>query len=56
METELLAQTGFEAQIPYRDFDLGWDDWPPTYVPMYCMYHGMPSSTPPPSLTNWAKR
>lgn len=40
MEAELLAQTGFEAQIPYRDFDLGWDDWPPTYVPMYGMYHG----------------
>ena len=40
MEAELLAQTGFLAQIPYRDFDLGWDDWPPTYVPMYGMYHG----------------
>jgi hypothetical protein len=40
MEAELLAQTGFSAQIPYRDRDLGWDDWPPTYVPMYAMYHG----------------
>jgi hypothetical protein len=40
MEAELLAQTGFSAQIPYRDFGLGWDDWPPTYVPMYAMYHG----------------
>ncbi len=40
MEAELLAQTGFKAQIPYRDADLGWDDWPPIYVPMYAMYHG----------------
>jgi hypothetical protein len=40
MEAELLAQTGFAAQIPYRDDDLGWDDWPPSYVPMYAMYHG----------------
>ena len=40
MEAELLAQTGFPAQIPYRDDDLGWDDWPPSYVPMYAMYHG----------------
>jgi len=40
MEAELYAQTGFDAQIPYRDFDLGWDDWPPSYVPMYAMYHG----------------
>jgi hypothetical protein len=40
MEAELFAQTGFAAQIPYRDFDLGWDDWPPTYVPMYAMFHG----------------
>jgi hypothetical protein len=40
MEAELLAQTGFAAQIPYRDTDLGWDDWPPSYTPMYAMYHG----------------
>ena len=40
MEAELLAQTGFAAQIPYRDDPLGWDDWPPSYVPMYAMYHG----------------
>ena len=40
MEAELEAHTGFDAQIPYRDFDLGWDDWPPTYTPMYAMYHG----------------
>lgn len=40
MEAELLAQTGFQAQIPFRDSDLGWDDWPPTYTPMYAMYHG----------------
>ncbi len=40
MEAELLAQTGLDAQIPYRDDALGWDDWPPSYVPMYAMYHG----------------
>lgn len=40
MEAELLAQTGFSAQIPYRDDPLGWDDWPPTYAPMYGMFHG----------------
>ncbi len=40
MEAELLAQTGFSAQIPYRDQPLEWDDWPPTYAPMYAMFHG----------------
>ena len=40
MEAELFDQTGFSAQIPYRDDALGWDDWPPSYVPMYAMYHG----------------
>ncbi|MHC4445915.1 MAG: M14 family zinc carboxypeptidase, partial [Planctomycetota bacterium] len=41
MEAELIAQTDeTEAIIPYREWDLGWDDWPPSYVPMYGMYHG----------------
>jgi hypothetical protein len=40
MEAELFARTGLPAQIPYRDDDLGWDDWPPTYVPMYAMFDG----------------
>jgi hypothetical protein len=40
MEAELFAQTGFRAQIPFRDDGAGWDDWPPTYTPMYSMYHG----------------
>jgi hypothetical protein len=40
MEAELFDHTGFPAQIPFRDFSLGWDDWPPTYTPMYGMYHG----------------
>ncbi len=40
MEAELLFQTGFPAQIPYRDRPLGWDDWGAQYVPMYAMYHG----------------
>jgi hypothetical protein len=40
MEAELFAQTGYLAQIPYRDQPLQWDDWPPTYAPMYAMFHG----------------
>ena len=40
MEAALFAQTGFLAQIPYRDDPLEWDDWPPTYAPMYAMFHG----------------
>jgi hypothetical protein len=40
MEAELFEQTGFSAQIPFRDDPTGWDDWPPTYTPMYAMYHG----------------
>lgn len=40
MEAELFKQTGFLAQIPYRDDPLEWDDWPPTYAPMYAMFHG----------------
>jgi hypothetical protein len=40
MEAELLAQTGMSAQIPYRDWEDGWDDWAPIYTPMYAMYHG----------------
>ena len=40
MEAEVMAQTGLPAQIPYRDFQEGWDDWPPVFSPMYAMYHG----------------
>ncbi len=40
MEAELLARTGLPALIPYRDWDEGWDDWPPIFAPMYAMYHG----------------
>jgi hypothetical protein len=40
MEAELYAQTGYAAQIPYRDFDLGWDDWAPSYMPVFGSYHG----------------
>ena len=40
MEAELYDQLGFEAQIPYRDWDVGWDDWAPSYTPMYAMFHG----------------
>jgi hypothetical protein len=40
MRDELLAQTGFDAQIPYIEDPDGWDDWGAQYVPMYAMYHG----------------
>ena len=41
MEAEVIAQTDDnQCQIPYRDDELGWDDWPPSYTPMYAMYHG----------------
>ena len=45
METSLSANTGYAAQIPFRDWDFSsngyyWDDWPPIYTPMFAMYHG----------------
>jgi hypothetical protein len=40
MEAELLAQTGYPAQIPFRDDASGWDDWAPIYAAMYPMLHG----------------
>mgnify|MGYP005841031369 CR=1 FL=1 len=40
MEDELNARTGFAANIPYRDWPMEWDDWAPTYVPMFAMFHG----------------
>ncbi|MPZ53532.1 MAG: hypothetical protein GEU79_12505 [Acidimicrobiia bacterium] len=40
MEDSLFERLGLEAQIPYRDFSSGWDDWGGQYVPMYAMYHG----------------
>jgi hypothetical protein len=40
MEVELEAQTGYEAQIPFRDDASGWDDWAPIYAGMYPMLHG----------------
>jgi hypothetical protein len=48
MEAELLQQKALgnlyypydTARIPYRDWDLGWDDWPPIYAAMYPIYHG----------------
>jgi len=40
MEAELLARTSLPAVIPFRDWDQGWDDWPPIFTPMYAMYHG----------------
>ena len=41
MEAELFDQTDeTETYIPYRDWDLGWDDWAPIYAAMYPIYHG----------------
>ena len=40
MEAELYDQLGYAAQIPYLEWDLGWDDWAPSYTPMYAMFHG----------------
>ncbi|MGW0827952.1 M14 family zinc carboxypeptidase [Streptomyces sp. NPDC002845] len=28
------------VQIPFRDFDEGWDDWPPIFTPQYAAFHG----------------
>lgn len=40
MAAELKERTGWDAQIPFRDREEGWDDWPPIFTPMYAMYHG----------------
>jgi len=40
MEAELYAHTGLPVEIPFRDTEEGWDDWPPIFTPMYAMYHG----------------
>jgi hypothetical protein len=28
------------AQIPFRDQEEGWDDWPPVFTPQYAAFHG----------------
>ena len=28
------------AQIPFRDLEEGWDDWPPVFTPQYAAFHG----------------
>ena len=36
---------GVEApQIPFRDWEDGWDDWPPIFTPMYAPYQGAVAS------------
>ncbi len=42
MEAELLAQTGYSAQIPFRDHgqQWAWDDWSPSYAGVYTMLPG----------------
>ncbi|MEU9322638.1 M14 family zinc carboxypeptidase [Streptomyces canus] len=35
------ATDGVEpAQIPFRDQEEGWDDWPPIFTPQYAAFHG----------------
>jgi hypothetical protein len=35
------ARDGVEpAQIPFRDQEEGWDDWPPIFTPQYAAFHG----------------
>ncbi|MFI9172929.1 M14 family zinc carboxypeptidase [Streptomyces lincolnensis] len=35
------AKDGVEpAQIPFRDLEEGWDDWPPIFTPQYAAFHG----------------
>nr|WP_202458462.1 M14 family zinc carboxypeptidase [Streptomyces sp. SID5464] len=35
------AKDGVEpAQIPFRDQEEGWDDWPPVFTPQYAAFHG----------------
>ncbi|MFC8344952.1 M14 family zinc carboxypeptidase [Streptomyces sp. NPDC057280] len=35
------AEDGVEpAQIPFRDQQEGWDDWPPIFTPQYAAFHG----------------
>lgn len=32
-------------QIPFRDWDEGWDDWPPIFTPQYAAFHGAVAHT-----------
>jgi len=41
-----LAEDGVApVQIPFRDWDEGWDDWPPIFTPQYAAFHGTVSHT-----------
>jgi hypothetical protein len=42
--TEALDQVR-PAVIPFRDFEQGWDDWPPIFTPQYAAFHGAVSHT-----------
>ena len=33
------------VQIPFRDDEEGWDDWPPIFTPQYAAFHGAVSHT-----------
>ncbi len=33
------------VNIPYRNQESGWDDWPPIFTPMYSMHHGVVGHT-----------
>lgn len=45
MGERVKAHTGLDYQIPYRDREAGWDDYPPIFTPMYAMYHGAIGAT-----------
>lgn len=42
MSAELMAQTGFESIIPFRDWpqNWAWDDWSPSYAGVYSILPG----------------
>ena len=34
-----------QADVPFRDYSEGWDDWPPIFTPQYAAYHGAAALT-----------
>jgi hypothetical protein len=40
MVTSVYENTGFPSTIPFRDWQSGFDDYGPVYMPGYSMYHG----------------
>ncbi len=40
IEADITALTGRDIDIPYKDWEDGWDDYPPIFTPQYLMYFG----------------